>query len=290
MAEISNMVEALSPAQIAEKTEQIGVYKANSPLYKTVGLSMLAGAFIALGGLFYITTTTDLKVGYGIQQLLGGLVFCVGLILVLIAGAELFTGNTLLSVAYANRKITLWQLLRNWLLVFFGNFAGALIIVGLAIWAQHWTNDNYLVGAKALYTGASKASLPIGVAFARAILCNLLVCLAVWLSYGGRTVADKIAATLFPVTAFVALGFEHSVANMFFIPYAIWLKGQPEVVAAANLPAAKLAHLTWGDFLMRLGPVTLGNIIGGAVMVGAAYWFIYLRGHEAHNSAEKKSA
>ncbi|MFZ5824771.1 MAG: formate/nitrite transporter family protein [Bacillota bacterium] len=271
-----NGIDAYSPAEVAARVENVGVTKANMPLYRMAALSVLAGAFIAFGGLFFITVTTDVKVGYGLTQLVGGIVFSLGLILVVIAGAELFTGNNLLIMATVGGKIRVRLLLRNWAVVFFFNLLGAFSIAVMAYVAEHYTGSGNLVGARALSIGAAKASLPFGVAFARAVLCNVLVCLAVWLTAAARTVTDKILAVIFPISGFVALGFEHSIANMFFIPYAMMLKGNAAVTAAANLPAERLAALDWTGFWANLVPVTLGNIVGGAVLVGFTYWVCYL--------------
>ncbi|MFZ5817279.1 MAG: formate/nitrite transporter family protein [Bacillota bacterium] len=271
-----NGFDAYSPAEVAARVENVGVTKANMPLYRMAALSVLAGAFIALGGLFFITVTTDLKGGFGMTQLMGGMVFALGLILVVIAGAELFTGNNLLIMGTVGGKIPVRLLLRNWLVVFSFNLLGAVSIAVMAYLAEHYTGSGNLTGARALVIGATKTSLPFAVAFTRAILCNVLVCLAVWLAAAARTVTDKVLAIIFPISAFVAMGFEHSIANMFFIPYAIWLKGNAAVVAAANLPAAKLEALNWMGFLQNLVPVTLGNIVGGAVLVGFTYWVVYL--------------
>lgn len=288
MAESGFAGEMLSPAQVADKTLHAGVVKANAPVHRTFLLAMMAGFFVALATLFFLSATTDLRVGYGLQQLLGGISFCVGLVLILLCGAELFTGNSLLIVAFASGKITLGQMLRNWLVVWLGNFAGSLIVMGLGFWAQHWAAANYLVGVRALTIGATKMTLPFGATMARALLCNLIVCLAVWAATSGRTATDKIVTILLPITAFSALGLEHCVANMSYVPYALWLKGQPAVVAAANLSADALANLTWGNFLLRLVPVTLGNILGGAVMVGLVYWFIYVRDTAAQAQVSRK--
>lgn len=276
MADVQPVVDLYVPAEITRRMEQTGVTKANLPLYKSALLAVLAGAFIALGSVFFLTATTDVKGGFGVGQVLGGLSFCLGLALVVIAGAELFTGNCLAIIAAASGKISVGKLLRNWLVVWLGNLVGALLIAGIVYGAQHCSADANLVGARALSVGASKAALPFWVAFWRGIMCNLLVCLAVWLAAAGRTVTDKMLGVLLPVSAFVAAGFEHSVANMFFIPYALFIKAQPAVVSAAALAPDKLAHLTWGGFVMNLIPVTLGNIVGGAVFVGLAYWLIYL--------------
>jgi len=286
-----NGIDAFSPAEIAAKVENVGVTKANMPLYRMAALSVLAGSFIALGATFFLTVTTEGKAGFGVGQLLGGLVFSLGLILVVIAGAELFTGNNLLVMAMVSGKIRVRLLLRNWAVVFLGNLVGALAIAALAFLAEHYTSAGNAVGVRALTVGAAKTSLPFMVAFSRAILCNVLVCLAVWLAFGARTVTDKILAIIFPISGFVAMGFEHSIANMFFIPYAIWLKGNEAIVTAANLAPAKLEALNWSGFLHNLIPVTLGNIVGGAVLVGFIYWVVYLwNGSTTPKSGKKGTA
>lgn len=280
-----------SPQEIARKVEHLGVTKANLPFGQMAALAGMAGGFIALGGLFYLLVVSDVKGGYGVQQLLGGAVFTLGLLLCSVAGAELFTGNNLLSIALASGKITLKGLLRNWATVWLFNGVGALVIAFIAFYAEHWAGGGNLVGAKALYTGASKAALPPLTIFFRAILCNVLVCLASWMGYAGRTVTDKLFGMVLPVAAFVAAGFEHSVANMFFIPYAMLLKGNPKLVELSGLAPEKLHYLSAGGLLKNLTFATLGNIVGGALMVGLIYWFIYLRHDAAHAShTEKKAA
>lgn len=269
-------LDAYSPAEIAARIEQVGVVKAHMPLFRTATLAVLAGAFIGLGGVFFLTVTAETKTGFGIGQLLGGLVFSLGLILVVVAGAELFTGNNLIIMATVSRKIPVSLLLKNWLIVYAGNLVGSVLLALFLYWSQHWAAGAYMVGARALAVGVAKTSLPFGVAFWRGVLCNGLVCLAVWLCGSARTVTDKVLAIIFPISAFVAAGFEHSVANMFFIPYALFVKGQAAAVAAANLAPDKLARLTWGGFVQNLAPVTLGNIVGGAVLVGLVYWVSYL--------------
>ena len=274
--------DAYSPKEIASRVEKIGVGKANLNFWAKFTLAMLAGVFISFGAVLYTLVVHDSKLSFGLTQLLGGLSFCLGLILVVVAGAELFTGNNLLVMAYVSKKITLRQLLRNWVIVYFGNFIGA---VSMAMWlyiARQWTVNNSLVGAKMLLIANAKVSLPFLVAFSRGVLCNALVCLAVWLCIGGRSVADKILSILFPITAFVALGFEHSVANMYFIPMGILLKNNPLVLEAVTTLSGKpgdFSHLTIQGLLVNnLLPVTLGNIAGGGVLVGLVYWFVYLRG------------
>lgn len=289
MSDTENFAVGRTPAEIARAMEQAGVAKAKMPLGRMMILAVMAGAFVALGAVFFLTTMTDVRIGYGAGQLLGGLAFCLGLLLVANAGAELFTGNSLMVMALAGGKISVWELARNWTVVFIGNLVGSLLVAALVDFAQHWAAAGYLVGAKALAVGAGKVSLAPGVAFSRAILCNILVCLAVWVYTGGRTVTDKVIAMILPVSAFVAAGFEHSVANMFFVPYAIMAKAQPAVVAAAGLPAGQLAKVSLQGFLGNLIPVTLGNIVGGAVFVGLAYWAAFLR-EQRRGEGQSKAA
>ncbi|MBI2251440.1 MAG: formate/nitrite transporter family protein [Armatimonadetes bacterium] len=274
--------DAYSPKEIASRIETVSVGKANLNFFAEFTLSMLAGVFIAFGAVLFTFVVHDSKLTFGLTQLIGGFSFCLGLILVVVAGAELFTGNNLLVMAYTSKKITLIQLVKNWVIVYFGNFIGA---VSLALWiylTRHWAANNYLVGAKALLIANAKVSLPFLAAFSRGVLCNALVCLAVWLCMSGRSTTDKILSILFPITAFVALGFEHSVANMYFIPMGLLLKKNPYVLEAVISITGKtndFSNLTAQSFLFKnLLPVTLGNIVGGGVLVGLVYWFVYLRG------------
>ncbi|MFZ5817355.1 MAG: formate/nitrite transporter family protein [Bacillota bacterium] len=268
--------DAYTPVEIARKLEQLGVTKATLPTYRTIILSILAGAFVAMGGMFYFVAMAGWKGSFGVGQVFGGLVFNLGLCLIAIGGAELFTGNTLLSIAFASRKISLWQMVRNWALVWFFNGVGALLMVGLAYWAQHWAGGDYLVGLKVLSVGATKAALPFEVAFARGIVANIFVTLAVWVYSGGKTVVDKIAAMILPITGFVAVGAEHSIANFFFIPYALLLKANPAVATLPGAPLEKLPYLTLNGFGQNLVASTLGNLVGGALCVGLVYWMAYL--------------
>lgn len=274
-------LDAYSPKEIASRVETVGVGKAKLNFLAKFTLAMLAGVFIAFGAVLFTLVVHDSKLSFGLTQLIGGLSFCLGLILVVVAGAELFTGNNLLVMAYVSKKITLRQLLGNWVIVYLGNFIGALSMVLWIYLTRHWTMNNTLVGAKALLIASAKAGLPFSVAFARGVLCNALVCLAVWLCMSGRSTTDKILAIIFPITAFVALGFEHSVANMYFIPIGLLLKSNPQVleaVAAMTGKAGDFSHLTVNALLIKnLLPVTLGNIVGGGFFVGLVYWFVYLR-------------
>lgn len=270
-------VDAYSPQEIAARIEQAGISKSSGEPLRVFALAILAGAFIALGAAFYTLVTYDAAgVPGGVMRLLGGLVFCLGLILVVVAGAELFTGNNLLVMAYVDNKVTLAQLLKNWVIVYLGNFVGALGILLMIYFSGHWHTADGAVGAKAVSIATSKVDLVWTEAFFRGLLCNVLVCLAVWLCFAGRTVVDKVLAIIFPITAFVAMGFEHSVANMFFIPAGIVASADPLI--AGQLQGLDLANLTLTGFLLNnLLPVTLGNMIGGGVFVGLCYWFIYLR-------------
>jgi formate/nitrite transporter len=217
---------------------------------------------------------TDGTLPYGISRLLAGSVFCLGLILVIVGGAELFTGNTLIVIALAAGKIRLAEMLRVWIIVYIGNFVGALGTAILVFLSGQYLADHGSVADVALKLAVAKVTLPLDRAFFLGILCNVLVCLAVWLSYGARTVTDKVLAVIFPVSAFVAAGFEHSVANMYLVPIGLLLK---TFGPAQSLASGATDALTWTSFLVSLVPVTLGNIIGGGVLVGAVYWFIYLR-------------
>lgn len=271
-------IDPLLPPQVAAKTEAIGVAKARMPFVTTFVLAVLAGAFIALGADFFTVVTTDSGLGYGTTRLLGGVAFSLGLILVVIGGAELFTGNNLIVMAWANRRISALELLRNWGIVYVGNFAGAFATAAIVYASGQWKFDSYLVGANAVRIAQRTTDLAFGEAIALGVLCNALVCLAVWLTYSARSNIDKAVAIVFPITAFVASGFEHSVANMYFIPLGLFVKHEKNVTALDTMRSVDLSKLTWGDFFARnLLPVTIGNIAGGALMVGIVYWFVYLR-------------
>ncbi|MBW2099290.1 MAG: formate/nitrite transporter family protein [Deltaproteobacteria bacterium] len=273
MSELKN--DAYSPQEISERVKNVGTIKANRDFLSTFVLALLAGAFISFGAVFFTLVIHDSSLPLGLTKLIGGLVFCLGLILVVIAGAELFTGNNLIIMAYVDKEITLYKLLRNWVIVYIGNLVGALSMVMWIYLTRQWEGNNFLIGTKALLIANAKVNLPFMVALTRGIMCNVLVCLAVWLCFSGRSVTDKILAIIFPITAFVALGFEHSVANMYFIPMGIILKSVPAVVSKVS---ADLSNLTWLGFAVKnLIPVTIGNIIGGGVLVAAVYWLIYER-------------
>ena len=270
-------MEAFAPKEIASMVETRGVAKANAPWVTTFVLGVLAGAFIGLGAVLATTIGTGSALGYGPTRWLAGLGFSLGLILVVVAGAELFTGNNLIVMSLVSRHITPAQLLRNWGIVYAGNLVGALSIAVMVWLAQWWAQDDGGVGAAALTIAASKTSLGFGVVLVRGVLANALVCLAVWLAFAGRTVIDKVAAIVLPISAFVAAGFEHSVANMYFIPVGWLIKDEPAVVHASGLTNQQLANLDLQGFLTNLAAATIGNVIGGAVLVGFVYWFVYLR-------------
>lgn len=277
-------IDAYSPQEMAEKIEKIGVAKAKLDFWTSLALGILAGAFISLGAVFFTLVIHDSKLSFGLTQLIGGITFSLGLILVIVGGAELFTGNALITMAFASRKIGLKQLLRNWIIVYIGNFLGAFTMVIWIYLSRHWAMNQYLVGAKAVLIANAKVNLGFMEALIRGILCNALVCLAVWLCLSGRNVIDKIFAIIFPVSAFVACGFEHSIANMYFIPLGVLLKSNPHVVSAVMVltnTEMVFNNLTIKSFLLRnLIPVTLGNIIGGVILVALIYWFVYLRKKE----------
>jgi len=271
-------IDALLPVEMARRAESVGVAKAALGKRKLFVLGVLAGAFIALGGIFSTTVITGAAgaLPYGVTRLLAGLTFCLGLILVVVAGAELFTGNMLIVMAWANRKISTRSLLRNWVIVYAGNFVGSVLTALFMFLTRQYTFAGGTLGQAALTLAAGKLNYDPLQAVALGMMCNALVCLAVWLTFSARSTTDKILAILFPITAFVAAGFEHSVANMYFIPMGLFIKDfDPGFVAGLGMD---LGRLTWGNFLVgNLLPVTVGNMIGGAVLVAIVYWFVYLR-------------
>jgi formate transporter len=261
--------DAYAPAQIAMRVREVGETKATMPVLTMFALAILAGAFIALGSLFFTVTMTTGATGqsptFGLMRLAGGLTFSLGLILVIVGGAELFTGNNLIAMAWASGRVTTQQVMRNWGWVYLGNLVGA-VGTALFIWlAGVQTMSDGAVGETMVRIARSKIALDPVSAVARGILCNVLVCLAIWLCMGARSVADKILAIIFPITAFVACGFEHSVANMYFLPIGI------------ALAAGSAAPLSVADAFSNLALVTIGNLFGGSILVALVYWFVYLR-------------
>ena len=261
--------DAYSSSEIAERIESVGVTKARMALMPTIMLGIVAGGFIGLGAMYYVIVASDGGMGFAAQRVLGGVVFSLGLVLVVVAGAELFTGNNLLVMAWADRRITTTELLRNWLVVYLANAVGAMGLALIVYWSGHAEMNGGAIGLQYVKIAAAKTSLPFAEAFFKGVLCNLLVCLAVWLAMAGRSVTDKIVAIILPVSAFIAAGFEHSVANMYLIPLGILLRGS--VPQAAD-------GLDWTAFAANLLPVTLGNIAGGSVLVALVYFLIYRRG------------
>lgn len=263
MDEGSHLGDAYPPREIARQVERLGVAKAHADALSLLVLAILAGAFISLGALFFTVVVTESGLGFGPTRLLGGLGFCLGLILVVVAGAELFTGNNLIAMAWASRLIGTRDVLRNWLLAYVGNVIGCLATVLLVVWADIAALGEGAVGETAVRIARAKADLPLTEAFIRGILCNALVCLAVWLAIGGRSVTDKILAILFPITAFVAIGFEHSIANWFFLPFGLAVDAHDAVSISG--------------IVRNLVAVTAGNLLGGTLLVAGVYWVAYLR-------------
>jgi formate transporter len=254
-------LDAYAPAQMAARVASTGVAKAQQPVLSTLILAVLGGAFIAFGGMFYTLVVAGSDLGFGPTRLLGGVAFSLGLILVIVGGAELFTGNALIVMAWASRRISSTEMLRNWFLVYCGNFGGALGAAALVYFSGTLAHNGGAAGEVSAAIATAKIALSADQAFFRGVLCNALVCLAVWLCFAARDASEKILAIIWPITAFVALGFEHSVANMYLIPIGM-LAG-----AAFDLPGL-FSNLFW---------VSLGNIVGGAGGVALVYWIIYLR-------------
>ncbi|MBL8897320.1 MAG: formate/nitrite transporter family protein [Planctomycetes bacterium] len=256
--------DAYAPREIAQRVETVGVAKAGLGVVPLLLLSVLAGAFISLGSLFYAVTITGSELGFGPTRFVGGLAFSLGLILVVVAGAELFTGNNLLAMAWISRKITTRALLRNWLLVYFGNVVGALLTVGFAHLGEVERLGNGAVGETLRAIAHHKVQLGAGRSFVLGVLCNALVCLAVWLSLAARSVTDKILGIVFPVSAFVAMGFEHCIANWFLLPYGALF----ERSFSTGYRDGQIVNLLFS---------TLGNLVGGTFLVAGVYWTAYLR-------------
>jgi formate transporter len=261
---------AYSPAEIKEAVEKVGVKKANLPVTASLMLAVVAGGGVGFGALYYTIVASDPDLGFAAARVGGGLAFTLGLVLVLVGGAELFTGNNLIVMAWASGKVSTGTMLRNWAVVYAGNLLGSLGLVVLVFLSHHLDMNDGRVGMSVLNTAAGKIRPDMTTLFVKGILCNVLVCAAVWLAYAGRSVTDKIVAVILPISAFVAAGFEHCVANMYFLPLA-WLLIQtghvPENFDASPIAVSGIIH--------NLVPVTLGNIVGGAGFVGVFYWAIY---------------
>lgn len=264
--------DAFSPREIAERVEKTGVAKARLPLLSMLMLGVLAGAFIGLGTLYFVIVASDPGLGFAASRVLGGVCFSLGLLLVVVAGAELFTGNNLIAMAWADGKVSTLEVLRNWTVVCAANFAGAAGLALLVFLSGHAEMNGGQVGRQYLAIAAAKSVMPLHELFFRGVLCNVLVCMAVWMALAGRSVVDKFIAIVFPVSAFVAAGFEHSIANMYIMPLAMLLKA-----AGAALPAGGEA-ISVAGMLRNLAPVIAGNIVGGSVLVALVYHVIYRRG------------
>jgi len=276
-------IDAYAPPLIASRIDKVALVKAKLSFAQTFLLGILAGVYIAIGAQFATFVISDSNLHFGLNSMIAGIVFSLGLILVVVGGAELFTGNCLIIMGCISKRITTRGMLNNWIVSFAGNLVGSLTMVCWMSQTHQWEFFHNMVGAKALLIANTKVNLSFSAALARGVLCNAMVCLAIWLCFSGRSVADKILSIVFPIGGFVASGFEHCVANMYFIPMGVVLKKHPEVVAAAEKMAGKtldLSQLTWkGFFVNNLFPVTLGNIIGGVILVGIMFWFVYLRPH-----------
>ena len=262
--------DCLAPAAIEQKAEAAGVAKAGMPVAKAFVLAMFAGAFIAFGGLYFMVFLSDSSLTWGVQRIVGGLSFCLGLVLVLVCGAELFTGNSLMVCALNSGKISWGQLLKSWAVVWVGNFAGALLVVALVYFAKIWALNGNAVADTMVSVAAGKVTPDWLTVFFRGILCNVFVCLAVWIGFAGKTVVDKAIGILLPISGFVACGFEHCVANMFFLPMGAIMHA-----AGFGAEAAGAGALNLGGIVMNLSAATLGNIVGGALLVACGYWFVY---------------
>jgi formate transporter len=263
-------LQAYSPAEIKEAVETVGVKKANFPFLTSFMLAIVAGGGVGFGALYYTIVASDASLGFATIRVVGGLVFTLGLALVLVGGAELFTGNNLIVMAWASGKVSTRTMLSNWTIVWFGNLFGALGLIVLVFFSHHLDMNDGRIGLAVLNTAAGKIRPDMVTLFFKGILCNVLVCAAVWLAYAGRSVTDKMMSVILPVSAFIAAGFEHCVANMYFLPLA-WL-----MVQTGHVPSNfDVSPITITGIIHNLVPVTLGNIVGGAGFVGAFYWTIY---------------
>ncbi len=264
------------PGEVAEVICSLYEGKTRVPLAKVFVLAILAGAYVGFGSYLYMLVTSDSSayVGRGLSTMIGGVVFSLGLILIILGGGELFTGNGLITTACLSGKARVVDLVKNWVTVYLGNFVGSILLVGLIFAAGSYLVFDGSVAARALQVATSKANLGFIDALFRGILCNWLVCLAVWIAASAEDTTGKILAMIFPVSAFVAMGFEHSVANMFMIPFGMMIGGDPALVAKAGVD---MVNMNVAGLVGNLIPVTIGNIIGGAFFVATAYWYVYLR-------------
>jgi formate transporter len=263
--------DAYAPNEIAQRIENVGVAKARMAILPLLMLGVLAGGFIALGAMLFVLVKSDPALGFASSAILGGLVFSLGLLLVVVAGAELFTGNNLLAMAWADGRISSFELLRNWGLVCVANFFGAVALAVLVFASGHTDLNGGAIGRQVVRIALAKQDLPPWSAFFRGVLCNVLVCMAVWMAMAGRSVTDKAVAVIPPIMAFVAAGFEHSIANMYLMPLAMLIQHSNGALPAAD------SLVTWGGMFGNLLLVIVGNLIGGSVLVGLTYYVIYGR-------------
>ena len=270
---------SLSPSETAEKVAQIDLQKVNTNAISTFILAILAGALIAIAGVYFTFATSQMIVTRTFTQIFGGLLFSMGLMFVVITGAQMFTGNTLGIMNIASRKLKATKLLRNWAIVYAGNFVGSVATAGVLYMSKAWTNNGYQFGIKAMMIASHKVSLGFVDAFFLGILCNSLVCLAIYLAAGGKKISDKVLAIMFPTAAFIAMGFEHCVANMYFLTFASMIKNDPSLLSAMQTAGVTvdISHLDYMGIVSNLLPVTLGNIVGGSVFVGLTYWLAFMR-------------
>jgi formate/nitrite transporter len=266
--------DVLTPAETEAKLETIGLNKVNMPLTRSILLGILAGLFIGMGGMMLGLVLSTPDIPFFVTRITGGLVFCIGLVLVLLSGAELFTGNNLIIAATLSKKVTWGAYSKNLVLIWVTNLIGSLIAVAIVYFSGFGDMNGGAVATTYANLAAAKVAIPPLTLFFKALLCNMLVCLAVWMSFAGRTFVDKFFAVLFPITAFVACGGEHSVANMFFLPLGY----------VYNLVGGGLAAIDLGGIVYNLGVVTIGNMVGGIVFVGIFYWGAF------HKKAKVSSA
>jgi formate/nitrite transporter len=265
----------LSPKETCDYVASVGIKKANNQFVQTLILGMLAGAFIAIGGFSAAMASHSIE-NVGVAKLVAGIIFPVGLMLVLICGGELFTGNCLLTIAYARKKITLKKMLKNWTIVYFANFLGAFIIVVLIYYSGLLSTNGGKLGGYVIKVAANKCGLTFTQAFTSGILCNFVVSLAVWGSYAAKDVVGKVFISFFPIMAFVIAGFEHCVANMYYLLLGAFAKTNPAYVELSHQTAQKVANINFTHIVQNLIPATLGNIVGGGIFVGIAYWLVYM--------------
>lgn len=276
-----NPINFFAPSEVSKNYIVIGKAKVNMPLSKMLILAVMAGMFIAFGGVAATAAAVSIPLD-SVSRFAGACVFPGGLTMVLLAGSELFTGNCLLTIPLLEREIPLGGMLKNWIVVYLGNLIGGILVGAILVFSHQPSLFDCGMAVLMLNTAVSKCTMPFGDAVLRGVLCNFLVCIAVWISFAAKDVVSKIVGLYFPIMMFVICGFEHSIANMYYISAGLFAKLVPAYTQAAAAAGLDLGSLTWGNFfLVNLLPVTLGNIIGGAVCVGCAYWFVYLRNSNA---------